>query len=92
MDNSYCSADERSPWEGNYYYWTIVIALLMSDRPGKAMITIYLLDNSYCCADERSPWEGNYYYWTIVIALLMSAIRSKCGSYILSCNKAIINY
>ncbi|MDY7005089.1 MAG: hypothetical protein SWX82_14395 [Cyanobacteriota bacterium] len=52
-----------------------------------AMITIYLLDNSYCCADERSPREGNYYYWTIVIALLMSAIRSKCGSYILSCKK-----
>ncbi|MDY7006933.1 MAG: hypothetical protein SWX82_24160 [Cyanobacteriota bacterium] len=40
LDNSYCSADERSPWEGNYYYWTIVIALLMSDRPGKAIITI----------------------------------------------------
>ncbi|MDY7008850.1 MAG: hypothetical protein SWX82_34290 [Cyanobacteriota bacterium] len=32
MDNSYCSADERSPYESNDYYWTIVIALLMSDR------------------------------------------------------------
>ncbi|MDY7002954.1 MAG: hypothetical protein SWX82_02985 [Cyanobacteriota bacterium] len=40
MDNSYCSADSRSPREGNYYYWTIVIALLIRDRPGKAVITI----------------------------------------------------
>ncbi|MDY7008849.1 MAG: hypothetical protein SWX82_34285 [Cyanobacteriota bacterium] len=40
MDNSYCCADERSPYESNYYYWTIVIALLMSDRPTKAVITI----------------------------------------------------
>ncbi|MDY7008847.1 MAG: hypothetical protein SWX82_34275 [Cyanobacteriota bacterium] len=29
-----------SPYESNYYYWTIVIAVLMSDRPTKAIITI----------------------------------------------------
>ncbi|MDY7002955.1 MAG: hypothetical protein SWX82_02990 [Cyanobacteriota bacterium] len=40
MDNSYCCADSRSPREGNDYYWTIVIAVLIRDRPGKAVITI----------------------------------------------------
>ncbi|MDY7005082.1 MAG: hypothetical protein SWX82_14360 [Cyanobacteriota bacterium] len=29
-----------SPCDCNDYYWTIVIVVLMSDRPGKAMITI----------------------------------------------------
>ncbi|MDY7002990.1 MAG: hypothetical protein SWX82_03190 [Cyanobacteriota bacterium] len=36
-----------------FIYWTIVIALLMSDSSAIAIITIYLLDNSYCSADER---------------------------------------
>ncbi|MDY7008381.1 MAG: hypothetical protein SWX82_31790 [Cyanobacteriota bacterium] len=40
MDNSYCSVEERSPWDYNSYYWTIVIALLKSDRPGTAILTI----------------------------------------------------
>ncbi|MDY7008380.1 MAG: hypothetical protein SWX82_31785 [Cyanobacteriota bacterium] len=29
-----------SPWDCNSYYWTIVIALLKSDRPGTAILTI----------------------------------------------------
>ncbi|MDY7002929.1 MAG: hypothetical protein SWX82_02860 [Cyanobacteriota bacterium] len=48
-----------SPCERNYYYWTIVIALLMSAIRSKcgsyiALRTqLLLLDNSYCSADER---------------------------------------
>ncbi|MDY7004147.1 MAG: hypothetical protein SWX82_09325 [Cyanobacteriota bacterium] len=40
MDNSYCSALERSLCDCNCYYWTIVIALLLSDRCATAIITI----------------------------------------------------
>ncbi|MDY7004299.1 MAG: hypothetical protein SWX82_10190 [Cyanobacteriota bacterium] len=52
----------------NNYYWTIVIALVMSAIRSKCGSLIALFHNNY--------------YWTIVIALLMSAIRSKCGSLI----------
>ncbi|MDY7008098.1 MAG: hypothetical protein SWX82_30245 [Cyanobacteriota bacterium] len=48
------------------------------------------MDNSYCCADERSLSLA-----MITIYLLDNSYccaderwRSKCGSYILSCNKA----
>ncbi|MDY7009053.1 MAG: hypothetical protein SWX82_35395, partial [Cyanobacteriota bacterium] len=84
MDNSYCSALERSPCDCNYYYWTIVIALLLSairQLCGSLIalrLQLLLLDNSYCSALERSPCDCNYYYWTIVIALLLSAIRQLC--------------
>ncbi|MDY7004084.1 MAG: hypothetical protein SWX82_08995 [Cyanobacteriota bacterium] len=81
MDNSYCSADSRSPYDCNCYYWTIVIALLLSairQLCGSLIalrLQLLLLDNSYCSADSRSPYDCNCYYWTIVIALLLSAIR-----------------
>ncbi|MDY7008297.1 MAG: hypothetical protein SWX82_31315 [Cyanobacteriota bacterium] len=41
MDNSYCCADERSPCDCNYYYWTIVIAI--SAR--------------YCCKYAEQVWQ-----------------------------------
>ncbi|MDY7005131.1 MAG: hypothetical protein SWX82_14615 [Cyanobacteriota bacterium] len=37
---------------GNYYYWTIVIAVPIGDLP---VWQLLLLDNSYCCTDRRSP-------------------------------------
>ncbi|MDY7003120.1 MAG: hypothetical protein SWX82_03880 [Cyanobacteriota bacterium] len=59
MDNSYCCAEERSPCDCNYYYWTIVIAVLKSAIRSKCgslialRLQLLLLDNSYCCAQER---------------------------------------
>ncbi|MDY7007987.1 MAG: hypothetical protein SWX82_29640, partial [Cyanobacteriota bacterium] len=34
-------ADERSPREGSYYYWTIVIAVLMSAGGASATATYF---------------------------------------------------
>ncbi|MDY7004082.1 MAG: hypothetical protein SWX82_08985 [Cyanobacteriota bacterium] len=59
MDNSYFSALERSPYDCNCYYWTIVIALLLSairQLCGSLIalrLQLLLLDNSYCSALER---------------------------------------
>ncbi|MDY7004083.1 MAG: hypothetical protein SWX82_08990 [Cyanobacteriota bacterium] len=59
MDNSYCSALERSLCDCNCYYWTIVIALLLSairQLCGSLIalrLQLLLLDNSYCSALER---------------------------------------
>ncbi|MDY7005918.1 MAG: hypothetical protein SWX82_18825, partial [Cyanobacteriota bacterium] len=84
MDNSYGSADSRSLCDCNSYYWTIVMALLLSAIRSKCgsliavRLQFLLLDNSYGSADSRSPCDCNCYYWTIVMALLLSAIRSKC--------------
>ncbi|MDY7008561.1 MAG: hypothetical protein SWX82_32725 [Cyanobacteriota bacterium] len=57
MDNSYGSADSRSPCDCNCYYWTIVMALLLSAIRSKcgSLIAVF----------------GNCYYWTIVMALLI---------------------
>ncbi|MDY7008638.1 MAG: hypothetical protein SWX82_33150 [Cyanobacteriota bacterium] len=40
MDNSYGSADSRSLCDCNCNYWTIVMALLIRDRPATAIVTI----------------------------------------------------
>ncbi|MDY7008841.1 MAG: hypothetical protein SWX82_34235 [Cyanobacteriota bacterium] len=87
MDNSYGSADERSLCDCNCYYWTIVMALLMSairQLCGSYIavrLQLLLLDNSYGSADERSLCNCNCYYWTIVMALLMS---DRCATAIVT--------
>ncbi|MDY7006531.1 MAG: hypothetical protein SWX82_22090 [Cyanobacteriota bacterium] len=59
MDNSYGSADERSLCDCNCYYWTIVMALLLSAIRSKCgsyialRLQLLLLDNSYGSALER---------------------------------------
>ncbi|MDY7008382.1 MAG: hypothetical protein SWX82_31795 [Cyanobacteriota bacterium] len=58
MDNSYCSVEERSPWDCNSYYWTIVIALLLSAIRSKC--------GSYIAV--RSQFLL-FIYWTIVTAV-----------------------
>ncbi|MDY7008936.1 MAG: hypothetical protein SWX82_34780, partial [Cyanobacteriota bacterium] len=53
MDNSYGSAEERSLCDCNCYYWTIVMALLLSairQLCGSLIavrLQLLLLDNSY---------------------------------------------